>query len=159
MHLILITITTFVHGYAIFLCFAIHDYQDEKPRDEKCPIDILTKDFMKSKFLLLCYSFLVQLISLSIPPTTSINAYMISHLGIFIANFHSISMLVLVYIQHIYIFHHDEFLNVNFSSMRWKCLAWKFLLTIINLLLNFLVPSQEIPLPFQLLSKGKPYER
>ena len=87
-HLVLGIITTFVHGYATFLCFAIHDYQDEKPRDEISPIDILIKNLMNSTFLLLCYSFLVHLISLSIPPSTSVNAYMISYIGIFITNFH-----------------------------------------------------------------------
>ena len=35
--------TVLVCTYAIFLCYAIFDYQDEKPYDEKSPIDVLLK--------------------------------------------------------------------------------------------------------------------
>ena len=36
--------TTFsVCAYSIFLCYAIYDYQDEKPVEEKSPIDLLIK--------------------------------------------------------------------------------------------------------------------
>jgi hypothetical protein len=38
--------TVFVHCYAIFLCSAIYDYQDEKPHEEKGPDDIILKDLM-----------------------------------------------------------------------------------------------------------------
>ena len=44
MSFILAPITIFVFAYAIFLCYAIYDYQDEKPKDEKSPTDILIKD-------------------------------------------------------------------------------------------------------------------
>ena len=159
LHIILVVVTAIVHGYAIFLCYAIHDYQDEKPTEEKSPIDVLIKDLMNSNIVLLCYSFLVHLISLSIPPSTSINAYMISHIGIFITNFHSNSMLVLMCTQHAYVFYPDQFSKINVLTMRWKSLVWKFILTILSLALDFLVPSKEIPIPFQLLSKGKHYDR
>ena len=33
----------FLHGYALFLCYAISEYQDEKPCDEKCSVDVLIK--------------------------------------------------------------------------------------------------------------------
>ena len=113
LNFVLGTISTFVHGYAMFMCFAIHDYQNEKPREEISPIDVLVKDFMTSSFLLLSYSYLVHLISLSIPPTISINAYLISHIGTFITNFESVSMLITLYIQHICVFYSDQFSNLN----------------------------------------------
>ena len=38
-HFFLGGITIFLYSYAIFLCYAIYDYQDEKPDDEKCLFD------------------------------------------------------------------------------------------------------------------------
>ena len=35
-------------AYAIYLCYAIYDYQDEKPAEEKSPIDVLVKDLLHS---------------------------------------------------------------------------------------------------------------
>ena len=52
-HFILGAVTIFVHSYAIFLCYAVYDYQDEKPNDEKSPIDVLMKDLKNSEFCLL----------------------------------------------------------------------------------------------------------
>ena len=57
-----------LHFYAIFLCSAIIDYQDEKPQNEKSSFDVLTKDFLRSKLCLLYFWTLVQLISLFTPP-------------------------------------------------------------------------------------------
>ena len=42
-----------VSAYAIFLCYAAYDYQNEKPAEEKSPIDLLVKDFMHSEFWLI----------------------------------------------------------------------------------------------------------
>ena len=39
-----------LHGYALFLCAAIFDYQDEKPDQEKSSFDFLIKDLMNSQF-------------------------------------------------------------------------------------------------------------
>ena len=36
-------VTVCVNAYAIFLCFAIYDYQDEKPSADKSPIDVFVK--------------------------------------------------------------------------------------------------------------------
>ena len=47
--------TLTVCAYAIFLCNAIYDYQDEKPVEEKNLIDFLIKDLMHSEFWLLCH--------------------------------------------------------------------------------------------------------
>ena len=49
-HLFLAGTIFSVGAYAIFLCFAIYDYQDEKPAEEKSPIDLLKKDLMNSEF-------------------------------------------------------------------------------------------------------------
>ena len=38
-HFLLGGTTIFVYVYAMFLSSAIHDYQDEKPAEEKCPLD------------------------------------------------------------------------------------------------------------------------
>ena len=62
-HFLLGGITVFVYSYAIFLCYAIYDYQDEKPNDEKCPLDHLIKDWMNSQF---CYLFFVGLVQFTI---------------------------------------------------------------------------------------------
>ena len=43
-HLLLGGTVIGIYSYAIFLCYAIYDYQDEKPAVEKTPIDILMKD-------------------------------------------------------------------------------------------------------------------
>ena len=45
-NLVLGIVTIFVHAYAIFLCCAIYDYQNEKPKDEKSPIDVIIKDLI-----------------------------------------------------------------------------------------------------------------
>ena len=41
---ILAPVAIFVYGYAMYLNYAIYDYQDEKPKEEKSPTDILIKD-------------------------------------------------------------------------------------------------------------------
>ena len=57
--------TTFsVCAYTIFLCYAIYDYQNEKPNEEKSPIDLLVKDLMHSLFCLLFKICLIGIISL-----------------------------------------------------------------------------------------------
>ena len=48
--------TVFVHCYAIFLCSAIYDYQDEKPCEEKGPDDIQLKDLMTAQSYFLYYT-------------------------------------------------------------------------------------------------------
>ena len=102
-----------VCGYSIFLCYAIYDYQDEKPNEEKSPIDLLVKDLMHSEFWLLYLVCLIEIISLFTPPITSNVAYFISHISVLMSNFHQISLLVLLYVQHIYIFHPDNCENVD----------------------------------------------
>ena len=153
--------TTFsVCAYAIFLCYAIFDYQDEKPDEEKSPIDVLVKDLLQSQFWLLYSICLIGLISLFTPPITSSMAYLVSYLvSVFLVNFQQISLLILLYIQHLYVFYPDESANVDVSIMRRKSLIWKFILTFFSLFLGYLVPSSEVPLTYQMLAKGANYDR
>ena len=152
--------TTFsVCAYAIFLCYAIYDYQDEKPAEEKSPIDVLVKDLLHSQFWLLYDICLIGLISLFAPPITSSMVYLVSHISVFLINFHHVSLLILLYIQHLFIFYPDECANVDVSIMRRKSLIWKFILTFFSLFLGYLVQSSEVPLAYQMLAKGANYDR
>ena len=49
---ILAGITVCVNAYAIFLCFAIYDYQDEKPSADKSPIDVFVKGWLISDHII-----------------------------------------------------------------------------------------------------------
>ena len=152
--------TTFsICAYAIFLCYAIYDYQDEKPAEEKSPIDVLVKDLLHSQFWLLYDICLIGLISLFTPPIDSSLVYLASHISVFLLNFHHISLLILLYIQHLYVFYPDECSNIDVSIMRRKSLIWKFILTVFSLFLSYLVPSQEVPVAYQMLAKGANYDR
>ena len=51
-------VVIFLHGYAIFLCSAIYEYEDEKPNSEKGPIDVHIQDFNKSSFLFFIFVFI-----------------------------------------------------------------------------------------------------
>ena len=146
-------------AYAIYLCYAIYDYQDEKPAEEKSPIDVLVKDLLHSQFWLLYDICLIGLISLFAPPITSSMVYLVSHISVFLINFHHVSLLILLYIQHLFIFYPDECANVDVSIMRRKSLIWKFILTFFSLFLSYLVPSQDVPVAYQMLAKGANYDR
>ena len=148
-----------VGAYAIFLCFAIYDYQDEKPAEEKSPIDLLKKDLMNSEFFLMYQICLIEIISLFTPPITSDSAYLASYISVFLIDFHLMSLLILLYIQHICIFYFDLVANVDVSTMRQKSIMWKFILTFLSLFIDFLVPSPDNPLAFQMLAKGASYNR
>ena len=156
---ILAPVTVLIHGYAIYLCYAIYDYQDEKPNEEKSPIDILIKDLKHVEFWFLYLSLLTKFISLFTPPINSTLVYCVSHVILFLLSFYSVSWLVTLYIQYVYIFQHDQFVNVNKSSMRQKSFCWKIFLTIISLLLDIALPSGATPVTYQMLSKGMPYHR
>ena len=73
--------------------------------------------------------------------------------------FHVSTIFVYLYLQYIYTFQPQDFVNVQNSTLRKKCLIWKFLLTLIILLLSILCPLEKQPIPFQLLSKGQKYDR
>ena len=149
----------FVCTYSIFLCFAIYDYQEEKPNEEKGPIDLIVKDLMHSQFWYLLCLCLIEIITLFSPPITSYVSYLITYVFIFLITFHQISVLVQLYIQHIYVFHPDEFVNIDAATMRRRSIVWKFILTFFSISLNCLFPSSEVPAVFQMLTKGGNYER
>ena len=151
--------TLSVCSYAIFLCYAIYDYQEEKPNEEKSPIDLLVKDLMHAQFWFLYHTCLIEMISLFSPPITSNVTYMITYIFIFLLNFHLISLLVQLYIQHVSVFYPDDFVNVDVSVMRQKSILWKFILTFFSIFLNCLFPSSEVPHTYQLLTKGVNYDR
>ena len=149
-----------IYSYAIFLCYGIYDYQNEKPPAEKSPLDILMKDLMNAQFYLLYSLGLIQFISLFSPPLPSFDIiYWISHSCIFISNFWAVSCILLLYIQHVYVFQPDDFKNLQVYSMRRKSLLWKVLLTLISVSLSILVPIETQPIFFRLLTKGADYNR
>ena len=120
---------------------------------------VLVKDLLHSEFWLLYNICLIVLISLFTPPIPSNMAYLVSHVSVFWVNFHHISLLILLYVQHLYVFYPDECANVDVSIMRRKSLIWKFILTFSILFLSYLVPSQEVPVAYQMLAKGANYDR
>ena len=158
-HLCLGGIIVLVCSYSMFLCSALYDYQEEKPNEEKNPIDLLIKDLMHAQFWFLYHTCLIEMISLFTPPITSNITYLITYIFIFLLNFHIISLLVQLYIQHIIVFYPDDFANVDVSVMRRKSIIWKFILTFLSIFLNCLFPSSEVPHTYQLLTKGVNYDR
>lgn len=132
--------------------------QDEKPRDEKSPLDILSKDMMLVQFCLLYNQCLVQFISLFTPSITSWIAYFASHFCIFYTLLHAISAFVSLWFQYSHIFYPEKD-DVNVSTMRLKSWIWKIGLTAFSILLNYLVPLEDVPLIFEIFSKGNSYER
>ena len=89
------------------------------------------------------------------PPITSTVAYLISHTNVFLVNFHQISVLILLYIQHIYVFYHYECANADAFIMRRKTIIWKLILTFFILFLN----CPEVPGAYKMLAKGANYDR
>ena len=158
-HFMIGIVAIFVNFYAIFLCYAVYDYQDEKPDDEKSPIDVLIKDSKNAEFWVLYATFLVQFTSLFTPPIHFQIVYLISHVILFLTNFYQVSWLVSLHINYVYVFQHEQFLKVNISSMRWKSLAWKFILTLLSLSLSTVIPFEKIPPHFQMLHKDHQYDR
>ena len=156
---ILAPVAIFIYGYAIYLNYALYDYQDEKPKEEKSPTDVLIKDIKSIEFLYLYFDFLIRIIALFTPPIDSDLVYFVSYVWTFLVNLIPVSWLVTLYIQYMYVFQHDQFANVNESSIRWNGFCWKIVLRILCLLLNSLVSIEWTPAPYQLLSKGRPYNR
>ena len=85
------------------------------------PIDILMKDLMLSQFWFLLPVGLSQFTSIFTPHSVPLsdNVYIISHTCVFMANFHGISMLVFLYVQHIYVFQPDDFTGADVSVLRY----------------------------------------
>lgn len=161
-HFFLGLITIFIYCYAIFLCYAVYDYQDEKPEEEKCLLDYEVKDWMNCQCLLLYYTGFVQFISLFTftKPIASNNfVYIVCYLGVFLFHFQCVSVFVYLYFQYVHTFQPDDIKDVEPSSYRWKSLLWKFFLTCFTLLLSILFPLEDQPILFQVMTKEAKYDR
>ena len=85
------------------------------------PIDVLMKDLTLSQFWYLLLVGLSQFTSIFTPPLVPLfdNVYIISHSCVFMANFHAVSMLVFLYVQHVYVFQPDSFTGADVSQTRY----------------------------------------
>ena len=126
---------------------------------EKDPLDIQFKDINTTAYCLLCYIGFVQFISLFIPPVSSGIVYQISHFYYFLSNFYSVSWIVYLYIQYMYIFYPDEINDVPISTIRFRSFLCKCFLTVISVLLSIFMPFESQPIVFNFLAKEKQYER
>ena len=151
--------TAFVHCYAIFLCSAIYDYQDEKPCEEKGPDDIQLKDLMTAQSYFLYYTGFFMFISLFTPAVTFELVYPICYLSVFLIHLSSVSFLVYLCNVYIYIFHFDNVKNISVSTMRKRSIIGIVILTIGAMSLSIVVPLQDQPFMFQMLTKGEEYKR
>ena len=161
-HFIIGIVAIFVNSYAIFLCYAVYDYQDEKPEEEKCLLDYEVKDWMNSQCFLLYYTGFVQFISLftfTTPIALNNFVYLVCYLGVFLFHFQCVSVFVYLYCQYVHTFQPDDIKDVEGSSYRWKSLLWKFFLTCFTLLLSILFPLEDQPILFQVMTKGAKYDR
>ena len=138
-------VVIFLHGYAIFLCFAIYEYEDEKPNSEKGPIDVHIQDFNKSSFLFLYYRCLVQFVAIFTPPVNSDIAYSFSHVGYVLINFQLVSFFVLLDTQNLYFFYPDEVEPIKVSTMRWLSFLYKILFTTFSIALSIAAPTDHVP--------------
>ena len=145
--------------YAIYLSYAIYDYQNEKPVEEKSPIDIQIKDIHTITICLLRYFGFIQFISVFLPAVTCQIVYLISHLSVFLSNLYIVSWLVYLYIQYLYIFYPDHIKEIPVSTLRLRSFLWKIFLTIISMVISTICPLENQPIMFQFLAKGKQYDR
>ena len=114
---------------------------------------------MSSYFWFISSVGMIQFLSLFTPNVPMFgNIYLINHILVFISNFHCISLLMFLYIQHVMIFQPDDFKDLDPLKMRRKSLIWKFFLTLWVISISIVFPITE-PIMFSLLSKGGQYQR
>ena len=130
-HLFLGGISISLHIYALFLCSAIFDYQDEKTVQDKSSFDILVKDLMRFNYWTLYGTGLFQVISLVIPiPIQASNwVYVVTNCAVFCRHYFFCSYFVTLYIKYVFIFQHDTVEGLSSCKLWWKTLAWKIFLT------------------------------
>ena len=158
-HFFLGEVIFLTYFYAIYLSYAMHDYTNEKPANEKSPIDTEFKDMTTTTNCLLYVIGFIQFISIFIPPVTFEIVYLITHLSLFLANFYLVSWLVYFYILNLYVFYPDTVKDIPLSTIRLKSFLWKILLTTIYMVISAIFPLEDQPLVFQFLTKGKQYDR
>ena len=148
--------TKWIYNYSISW-ITLQKCQDEKPPIEKTQIDVLVKDLMRSQFWFLFSMGIIQFVSLFAPNVPMYdNVYLMSHILLFISNFHIISIFILLYIQHVYVFQPDEFNGVDVSKMRKKSLMWKMFLTVFTISISIIFPIRE-PIMFTFSTRTFPY--
>ena len=114
---------------------------------------------MSSYFWFISSVGMIQFLSLFTPNVPMFgNVYFINHILVFISNFHCVSILIFLYIQHVMIFQPDDFNDLDPLKMRRKSLIWKFFLTLCVISISIVFPITE-PIMFSLLSKGRQYQR
>ena len=162
-HFFLGIVSFFVHTYAIIICFAIIDYQEEKPVEEKGPFDLLIQDLIYCQMRLLFYAGFIYHISIfSTSITNKTVLYGLTYLGVFSLNFWCVSCFVTLSIGYMFVFQPDFATEIQILTVRLKISILKVLLTLLSLLLSFLFqsPLKSLPPQFDLLSKGElKYER
>ena len=154
-HIFLVIISFPLHLYVLFLTSAIFDFQDEKPKDQKTPFDVLIKDLMRTLFWLAYILGHIQFISFFTPPLNNDTVYWFSYFMIFINHFTLASILVTVYIQNVFTFQPDDIEGIEVTTLRHKCMVSKLLLTFVSMVLSILVPIETDPIVFQWLDKDK----
>ena len=149
------TVSFPIHLYILFLTSAIFDFQDEKPKDQKTPFDVLIKDLMRTLFWLAYILGHIQFISFFTPPLNNDIVYWFSYFMIFINHFTLASILVTVYIQNVFTFQPDDIEGIEVTTLRHKCMVSKLLLTFVSMVLSILVPIETDPIVFQWLDKDR----
>ena len=144
-----------IHLYVLFLTSAIFDFQDEKPKDQKTPFDVLIKDLVRTLFWVAYILGLIQVISFFTPPLNNDIVYWFSYLMIFINHFTLASILVTVYIQNVFTFQPDDIEGIEVTTLRHKCMVSKLILTFVSMVLSILVPIEKDPIVFQWLDKDR----
>ena len=134
------------------------DYEDEKPKEEKCLLDHQLKDFCYSQFYFLYYSGLVHFISIFAPPITFDVAFWMTHFGIFLMYFNVVSIFVCLHIQYKFVFHHEDLKHFKISILRKTSIMWKFFLTLLVFSIDVAWPIQEL-VTMQLLIKQDDNDR
>ena len=152
-------VSIFIHSYAMFLCSAISDYQDEKPKHEKSPFDEFVAELMDFQFFALFYSGLIQFIGLFSPPVEANNlVYFVTVFGILLRHFVAASYLTTLYAKYVFIFQPDRLENVSASVLKKRRIVGKFLLTLFAVLISIEFPTEELPLQFEVLTKKGCYD-
>ena len=148
----------FIHAYAIFLCHAISDFQDEKPLYEKSPFDPFITALMNFQSYNIFCSGLIQFIGLFSPPIEANDwVYFVTYFGIMFRHFNAASYLVTLYAKYVFIFQPDRLENVPALALKKRCIVGKVLLTFLAVLLSIAFPAEELPFHFEALTKKNCY--
>ena len=107
-----------LYGYAINLCSAIWDYQNDKPEDEKEEMDVLVKDLMIVQYWALYFHGYIQFIASITPPFHPISATLISWISYIMSTFLIASYAISAYYDFCYTFHADIMAEMGVKIVR-----------------------------------------